>query len=144
MTTYSLGNLDKWVASVQGRVDAVVKQSFQEVIESAQLSRFKGGNMPIRDGFLRNSGVAAIGRLPSGESEKPDGYSSPSGWSGDAVAIVIFRAKPGEAIFFGWTAEYAKYMERRYGFMRLAAQKWDRIVAKNAAKLKNQSLSRRG
>lgn len=144
MATFPLGYLDKWITSVQSRVSTVEKQSAQDVVKLAQVPRGKGGNMPVRDGFLRNSGVAALNNLPSGEGTKPKGYSATDGWSEQQVMLTIFRAKPGDIIYFGWSANYARYMERRYGFMRLAAQKWDRIVAKNAAKLKNQSLSRRG
>jgi len=133
MATFPLGDLDKWVTSVQSRVSAVEKQSAQDVIEVAQKPRGKGGNMPVDTGYLRNSGQAKLNSLPSGESSEANET---------AVALVIYRAKPGDKIYFGWTAVYSRAMERKYGYMRLAAQKWDRIVALNAAKLKNASLSR--
>lgn len=130
--------IDQWVRQTQTRIDAVVKRSAQDVIEVAQKSRFKGGQMPIRFGFLINSGSAAIGRMPSGAGKPPEGYTNPS-WNSAPAFLAINRMQPGEVLYFGWTARYSRAMEQKYGFMRLAAQQWQDIVNKNARKLRSMS-----
>jgi len=122
---FPLADMDKWIRRSQVRIDAVVKQSAQDLVNTAQTPRAKGGNMPVDTGFLRNSGMASLTGMPSG-----------TGSTESQVTLTIYRAKPGDTIYFGWTANYAKYMERRYAFMRLAAQQWQDIVNRNARKLK--------
>ena len=122
------------VAKSEDRMLAVFRQSAQDVVNDAQQPRAKGGNMPVRTGFLRNTGDSAINAMPFGETEPPEGQEIFE-WDGDVALAVINRAQLGDTIFFGWSANYAKYMEARYGFMRLAAQNWDQIVKTNAKKL---------
>jgi len=128
----------EFVAKSEDRMLAVFRQSAQDVVNEAQRARASGGNMPVRTGFLRNTGDMALNRLPVGETEPPEGTSVFS-WDADAALVAIARAQLGDKIFFGWTANYAKYMEARYGFLRLAAQKWNDIVRENAQKLERLS-----
>ena len=108
------------------KVEAVFKQSVQEVIADAQVPVAKGGRMPVDTGFLRNSMVSGL-----------NGSTSLTG--PDSYALVIAQAGLDDVIFAGWTAEYARHVE--YGargrpgrfYMRGAAQKWQTIVNKNAA-----------
>lgn len=127
-----------FVAKSEGRMTAVFRQSVQDVINEAQEPRGSGGNMPVDTGFLRNSGQAALNNTPSGESVKPDNYAGGT-WSADEAALIISRAQLGDRVVFGWVANYAPYMERRYGFLRLAAQNWPDIVRKNAQKLEKRA-----
>ena len=121
--------VDDWIRQSQGRIDAVVKQSAQDVVAAAQTPRAKGGNMPVDTGFLRNSIRASTSGMPSSSS--------------DAVATGILRWKPeSQLLYIGWAANYAPYMERRYAFMRLAAQQWQEIVNRNATKLKGMRDAR--
>lgn len=78
--------------------------------------------MPIDTGFLRASGQASLIGLPVG----PSNQAEPPGQFD--YAFTIAQMHVGDTLWFGWTAEYAKYMEFRYGFMRLAAQNWSAIV----------------
>ncbi len=124
-----------WARKTENRLEAVFRSSVQEVARQAQQPIEKGGNMPVDTGFLRNSGQAALNRMPSGDS-----YSDPSDSAGkqvmDATAVTIARANLGDAIIFGWTARYAPFMEARYAFMRTAAANWRSIVAKEADRIK--------
>ena len=105
----------KWARKSEARMEAVFKTAVQDMIEDAQTPRDKGGRMPIDTGFLRNSGSAAINSIPTG-----GGFGN--------TAVVISRAKLGDTIYFGWTANYAQYMEAKYAFMRMATQKWGQFV----------------
>ena len=141
MAKQNFGQLvGKKIQETEGRMLTVFRQSAQVVIEEAQEPRGSGGNMPGRTSFLRNSGQARLNDFPVGESERPDNYT-PQNWTPDDALLVINRAKIGDKIIFGWTARYAIYMERRYGFLRLAAQQWPQIVRRNARALR-QRISR--
>lgn len=112
------------------KVEAVIKQSAQEVFSIAQTPKAQGGRMPVDTGFLRNSLIAQInGATVSGGS--------------DAYTLAIAGAEAGDTIFGGWTANYARFME--YGtsrtpgnfYMLSAAQQWQAIVARNAELVRN-------
>lgn len=107
---------------------AIVKKSAEKLAEEANTSRFKGGNTPVDTSFLINSLYAAIGSVPSGPSVKPKGFSV-TNWDSSQVTVVINGMDLGDTLYLGWTAEYAPYMENRYGFARLAAQNWKNIVS---------------
>lgn len=91
--------------------------------------------MRVDTGFLRASGQASLTGMPTGPGRgSPDGTYPPDTTS---VIVTIANAKVGEdRIFFGWTANYARYRESRDAFLRLAVQKWDQIVSSNVAKAK--------
>lgn len=130
--------IDEFIRKSNTMTTAVVQTAAQSMIEDAQTSRFKGGHMPIDTGFLVNSGKAQIGSVPSGESVRPDGFSGQD-WSGAGeAAAVIANLKPGQILFFGWTAEYATYMENRYMFMRSAVQNWPLHVDDAVRELKQR------
>ena len=115
-------DVSNWVRASQARIDAVAKQSAQDVTDMAQKRRSAGGNMPVDTGFLVNSIRASTTGMPSDGSEP--------------VAVAITRWRPvDQPLYIGWTANYAPFMEHRYAFMRLAAQQWQEIVDKNARKL---------
>lgn len=126
----------KFTASIKGWSDRakqsaelIFKQSAQDVFEIAQTPVAKGGNMPVDTGYLRNSLAMTLNG------------SSVSGGA-DAYVLAVASAELSDAIFGGWTADYARHVE--YGtqgrsgrfFMRGAAQRWAAIVARNAAKVK--------
>ena len=127
-----------FVAKSDARMTAVFRQSAQDVINEAQEPRGRGGNMPIRTGFLRGTGDSALNKLPVGETKPPEGQETFS-WDAGAALAVIAQAKLGDTIFFGWSAEYSVYMESRYGFLRLAAQNWPAIVRRNAQRLERSA-----
>lgn len=112
------------------KLEAVVKQSAQEVFSIAQTPKAQGGRMPVDTGFLRNSLIATLN-------------GSAVGGGADAYTLAIAGAELGDTIFAGWTANYARFME--YGtskatgnfYMLNAAQQWQAIVARNAELVRN-------
>jgi hypothetical protein len=123
-----------WVQASQGRMQAVLRQSIQDVIEDAQTPVAKGGRMRVDTGFLRNSGQAGIGQMPRGPSVNTGEAPSSEG----DVTLTLARLKPGDTLYFGWTANYARTREHKDGFLRMAVQKWQQIVNKNAAELRRR------
>lgn len=109
------------------KLELVVKASAQEVFKTAQTPKAQGGRMPVDTGFLRNSFVSGL-----------NGSTSLSG--ADAYVLAVAGMGLGDTVFGGWTADYAKHVE--YGTSRMAgsffalnaAQQWQAIVSRNAAK----------
>lgn len=130
MATFS-AQVNDYVRKYKERMEAVFKQSAQDLIAEAQTPVAQGGNMPVDTGFLRNSLVSGL-----------NGSTSLTG--ADSYVLAIAGAKLGDSIFAGWTANYARYVE--YGargrpgrfFMRGAAQNWQDIVTRNANELRNR------
>lgn len=121
-----------WSRKSESRMEAVFKTAVQDMIEDAQLPVDKGGRMRVDTGFLRNSGVAGINKIPEGSSD-PANMAK--------VALIINKAKIGDTIYFGWTANYARYRESKDAFMRMAAQKWGRFVKVAARRIKQSGSS---
>lgn len=127
----------QFVAKSESRMTAVFRQSALDLIEEAQTPRASGGNIPVDTGFMRNSGMASLNTMPSGEAMKPKDYAGGS-WNQDDAALIISRAQLGDRVIFGYVANYSIYMERRYGWVRLAAQNWNSIVQRNAKRLEER------
>lgn len=126
-----------WVRKSDARMTAAFRESIQDLVEEAQEPVGSGGNMPVISSFLRNSGDAALNKLPVGESIKPKDYV-PKSWDIQAALLVINKATLGDTVFFGWTAVYAPYVENNRGFVRLAAQNWPQIVNRAARRLEQR------
>jgi hypothetical protein len=114
-----------WVRKSDQRMTAVFRQSAQDVIEEAQ------SRVNVDTGFLRSSGDAALNKLPVVPTEPPEGASGFT-WDADSALLVIAQAQLGDTIFFGYGANYAGFVEERFGFLRLSAQNWPQIVNKAA------------
>lgn len=107
----------------------VAKTSLQDVLRDAQTTVAQGGNMPVRDGFLRNSLVIEIGGAETAKG-------------GDSYTLGISSLKLGDPFRAYWGSSEVGYaIPRHYmvgvgqggGLWRdLAAQKWSGFVAKNA------------
>lgn len=112
------------------KIEAVVKQSAQEVFSIAQTPIAQGGRMPKDTGFLQGSLVSEINGAVVGEGT-------------DSYTLAIAGMEIGDVVFAGWTAKYARHQE--YGaqgragnfFMLNAAQQWQAIVARNAELVRN-------
>lgn len=98
------------------RQTAIFRQSVQDLSHDASVPIAQGGNMPVDTGFLRNSIGAASDSMPSTGAQPPETY--------------LLTVQAGDTVYVGWTANYAIYMNFRYQFADLAAQKWDYIVQK--------------
>ena len=128
--------IGKWVKDVEGAFMAIARESTQEVIDKAQTTRAKGGNMPVLTGFLWNSGRTNIGSPPMGP-----GKGDPKGtyvFNPQTVEADIARWQRGQTMYFGWTAAYARDQEVKNGFAATAAQDWSNIVKRNEAKVKKR------
>lgn len=125
MANIKLSELSDWATKTEERMEAVVKTALQDLADEVQRPRAKGGRMPVDTGFLRNSAGAAINAEPSSVGIYSEGQTS----------IVINRLKMGDTLFFGWSANYARYMNNRYGFLDLPVQNWDNIVFKAIKKV---------
>jgi len=137
----------RFVDKFEKRTEYATKQATQAVIHEAQapfpgksggatadFARFSSnkarGRMPVVTGFLRASIRAAVDRMPSG----PRSGDKDKDYSGDALsqsvtsALLRWDSNSGDALYVGWSAVYARAMEYRYGFMRGAAENWDKHV----------------
>jgi len=119
--------VDAWTRKTEGRMEAVYRTAVQDLVEEVQTPQSKGGNLPVDTSFLRNSGMAAVNKIPSGDSD-------PS--NATAAVVIINQLKAGDRFVFGYTAQYARAMEAKYGFTRLAAQNWGKIVDNAVKKVK--------
>lgn len=124
--------ISKFVRDNERVLIAVVQDATQSLIVDAQLPVAKGGRMRVDTGFLRLSGQVSLSGLPIGPSRKGETSSAQD------ANLVIADVKPGDTIWFGWTAEYAIYREAKDAFLGLAVQRWqvfiDAAVAKGKAK----------
>lgn len=126
------------------RIETVFKESAQDVISEMQEvgpsvanpDSTGTGHMPVDTGALRASLQAAINQ-PSNVVFRPPTSGSVA-YDPSHVALVIASAKVGETIYATYSVEYAKAMETRYGFTRLAAQNWQQIVNRRAAIVKRR------
>ena len=122
--------VEAFVAKSRMKMELVFKESAQDVFDAAQQPKAKGGNMPVDTGFLRNSMQSSLNG--QGGASGPESY-----------VMAIAGANLGDTVFGGWTAKYARHVE--YGTSKMAgsffalkaAQQWQAIVSKNAAKAKN-------
>ncbi|MBP8062389.1 MAG: hypothetical protein KAY29_00825 [Brevundimonas sp.] len=133
-----------WVAATQQRMDAVRKESAQRVVEIMQTPVAKGGNMPVKTGFLRASLQGAIGQgaFTGRVNPNPEGAF---GYDAAPISLIIAGAKPSDAITLSYVAVYAaaaNYGSRgRAGrqFVGLAAQQWQRVVSEVAAEAQQRA-----
>mgnify|MGYP007087006928 CR=1 FL=1 len=119
--------ISKWTQRMNVAMEAVAKESAQELAEEVSKPIAKGGRIPVDTGFLRNSMAAALNSIPSGESS--DSFDM------QPVTLVINKLKAGDRLVLGFTANYARVMEYRYFFVRSAAQNWPLHVDKSIKKV---------
>lgn len=137
-------DVDAWVAATEQRMKAVRDESAQRLVEIIQTPIGAGGNMPVRDGFLRASLIATTGGLPA-ERAKPEGEAKYS-YDAGQVNLTIVGANLRDDITFAFVANYAIYQELgsrgRAGrrFVGLAAQQWGRIVEEVTAEAKARAI----
>lgn len=123
------------------RIRATYRNSVQELGERSNQSRFKGGNTPIDTGFMRASQAYELDQMPRGPTKNESGKKYSEGERiGKGPVEVLGMWQPGDTVFIGWSASYSRFMNARFGFATLAAQKWESIVNKNAQKAKARGL----
>ena len=126
---YTFATLDQWVRKAERRIDAVLKDATQSVVAVAQVTKAKGGKMPVDTGNLRNSLQSSVAGGASGQ-----GASS--------YILAAAGMKGGDVATFTWTAEYAAAVNNgnngRPGahFVEGAVDQWPAIVLSSTAKAK--------
>lgn len=129
---------------VPGAVEAVFKESVQEVSEEMLKPTREGGRMRVDTGFLRVSALASTTAMPRiiAGSGPVEGQAYPFDFA--QIEAVIAGADITDTIYVGFTAGYAAH--REFGangqppdaFVRSAAQQWQPIVNRKAADLKRR------
>lgn len=150
MATFD-AQVDAWVKKSAARMEAVFKQSAQEVIAAMQEvgpsvanpTSYGRGNMPVDTGFLRASLKTTLNSPALDFRENPG--TGLFDWALGEASLTINGAKLGDTVYAVYTANYARHVE--YGtrgragrrFVALAAARWPAIVAKvaNEAKLRS-------
>lgn len=125
-----------WADNAEKRTLAVFRQSVQDTMHEANLPVGQGGKMRVDTGFLKGSIQASSEGMPSGPTKGAKDKSYQGQTAGEPVELVILKAQLGDKIWVGWTANYASVREYYDGFMRSAAQNWQRTVRRNVAKVK--------
>lgn len=110
---------------------AVYRFSCQDLVAEVLRPVSRGGNMPVVTGNLRRSARASKKSVPP-MTRRRDGFASASG----EIAAIIASLRIGESFFLGFQAVYARRVEARRGFVRLAAQNWKKIVNRNVLRVK--------
>lgn len=129
-------SVDEWARVTNARLIATFQTALQMVIDDAQLSDDKGGRMRVDTGFLRASGQVSLTGIPAGPSERPETGSFT--WNDGPVMVSIQGMALGDSLWFGWTANYAKYREAHDAFLDLALQRWQEFVDRAVAEGKKQ------
>lgn len=94
------------------RAIAVRNLAIQKMNADMQRPVGDGGQMPIKDGFLRASFTAVIGRDPPPMTKAG---STPTSYDPGQITLVLEGAPLDGALTFAWTMEYA--MRQHYGFV---------------------------
>ncbi len=118
---------------------ALLRNSVQGLAKEAATTLPNGGRVPVKTGNLARSVVV---------DNKPPKVIE--GLATGDYSLGIANIRPGEPIYIGWQARYARrqnygfvgtdslgrtYNQSGYGFAEAAAAKWPQIVRAEAAKL---------
>lgn len=136
--------MNKIINNVEEKMFAVFKDSFQDVIEEASTPVGAGGKLRVDTGFLRSTGSGALNAVPRGESEgrkrEPGEIGILPEYSNydftNSLQSLLLQMKPDNTIYWGWSANYAKYRELYDGFLVSACQNWKTYVENNTRRLK--------
>lgn len=132
-------SVNAWVTKSKKRMLVVFQQSVQDVTDIMQTPVKLGGNMPVDTGFLRASLRGSIGAPTTGylqKDPKQQHYTLVS----SQYTLTINGAKIGDTVYlvylanYAWFQEYGSQGRAGRGFVRLAAQQWQDIVARNVKK----------
>lgn len=135
-------DVDKIVANTEKRMLMVMKQSLINAINEMQTPVAKGGKMRVDTGFLRASGQASLNGMPSGPDQKPKDAKKHEYDDGEKkypqTEATIGQMQFGSTLFWGWSANYARYREAYDGFMYSTVQNWQKIVDNVIAEAKKR------
>jgi HK97 gp10 family phage protein len=129
--------VDAWVLKSKERMNAIVRESAQRVIATAQ------ANAPIDTGFLRASIRASNSEMPKIDPTFRGDGTAVTYDSGE-ISLVIAGTEIGQQLFVGYTAAYA--VQVHYGtskmpprpWVSLAAMEWPQIVSQVTEEAKSR------
>lgn len=141
--------IEQWVLQTEGALEAIVRESIQEVVTLMVEPVSAGGHMPVDTSFLQNSLMGSAAQMPQVDP-LASGEGGPKTGNRAQVEAVIAGLELGQTLHFGFVAAYA--MRQNYGFfgtdslgrnysqpghhfVELAAQQWPQIVAKKQRRL---------
>lgn len=137
-----------WCLGVQEAVEAIFKQSAQRLAHELtdEVTRLvyeqpPSPNYPKRTGFLRASLVASTASMPRLSIDNPGASSS---IDFGQIELVINGTDIGDTIYLGYTAKYGAYVHAGANgrpprpWVSLVAQRWQAIVAEEAANVKQR------
>lgn len=139
MVKMKMANVKDWAKLAKDRQLAVAKISISEVAQQANLTRAKGGRMPVITSTLRGSFTSSLNGQQVGRGE-PETH----------VILAINKLEAGDVASFGWTAAYARRVnsgfvgEDRLGryfnqsgayFMEFGTDQWKALVAEAVKKV---------
>lgn len=128
-----------WSGSTEARLTALLRNSVQGLAVEASKTIPEGGRVPVKTGNLARSVVV--------DTKPPQIIEGLA--TGD-YSLGIANIKPGDTIYIGWQAAYARrqnygfigddsigrtYNQAGFGFAEATAAKWPAIVQAEAAKL---------
>ena len=130
----------KWAGNLSTvGLTALLRNSVQALAKEAGNTIPNGGRVPVKTGNLARSVV-----IDNKPPQIIEGLAT-----GD-YSLGLAAIKPGDTIYLGWTAAYARrqnygyvgtdslgraYNTSGYGFAEAAAAQWPAIVAREAAKI---------
>jgi len=125
--------IDRFIVDTERKMLSVVQTALTDLTNDANNAK-PDGRLPVRTGFLRHSAAAAVNARPRGETRgDPKGIYA---FNAGQVLAIIAHLKLGDVFYFGWTAEYARYMEARNGFLEGALMKWQMFIDNAVARLR--------
>jgi len=151
MTALSFtAQVESWVADTTLFLEAVIKQSTQEVVRLMKVPVSAGGNMPVDTSFLQNSLVGVPGGSVPPINPQAHGEGGPQTGNAEAIEALIANWTVGQSMSFGFIAAYAarqnygftgtdslgrNYNQPGRHFVELAVQQWPTIVETNQRRL---------
>lgn len=145
MASFS-ATISAWAEKVPEAIDAVLKGSAQDLVKEmqAELDRLVYDAPPapsgyVRTGFLRASLVASTEAMPQLIRDNP---GLPADYDESAIILSINGWDGGSTLYIGYSAKYGG--DVHFGsrgavprpWVTLAAQKWQSIVEKRAASVR--------
>ena len=146
-------SIEAWVAASQNFLEAVIKESTQEVIRVMKVPVSAGGNMPVDTSFLQNSLVGVQGPEAPPMQASATGKGGPMLGNSAGITAIIASWTPGQSMSFGFIAAYAarqnygftgtdtkgrNYNQPGRHFIELATQQWPQIVENSQRRLAAQ------
>lgn len=147
------GQIEEWVLETQAFLEAVIKESTQEVVRLMKVPMSAGGNMPVDTSFLQNSLVGVPGDAIPPMDPSADGSAGPQLGNAQAIEALIASWEPGMSMSFGFIAAYAarqnygftgtdslgrNYNQPGRHFVDLAVQQWPNIIENSQRRLAGQ------